>query len=148
MDVWLPFLHVDTGSHCQRLGTKSQKTLSLRLKVEQEKLSGKHVNITYLHRIGLSSYSEPQVCCEVQWFHTCVVMSLCCNIKAQNSPHPRAIPISQKAHFLEPKLRRCQSNPCWYFVSCYFSILCLIYSFWFYVFLTQPSVCGDFSIVL
>lgn len=134
MDVWLPFLLVDIGPCCQQLGTEPQKTLSLRLKVGQGKPSVTHANTWYLNRTGSSSYSEPHGCCEVRWFLTGVVMSLSCNIKAKNPPHPRAMPVSQKAHFSEPKLQRCQCNPCWYLVSCYFPILCLICSFWFYVF--------------
>lgn len=66
--------------------------------------------------------------------HDLILVSFCCNIKAKSPPLPRAMPVSQKAHFSESKLGRCQRNLCWYFVSCYFSILCLIYSFWFYVF--------------
>lgn len=118
------------------------------LKVGQRKLLRQQTNLTYLNRTGSSSHSKPQGCCEVQWFHTCVVMSFCFNIKAKSPPHSRAMPISQKARFSEPKLQKMPKQPrlilsLMLFLNFMLNLLLLVLCI-----LTQRSVCGDFPIVL
>lgn len=138
--IWQPFLLVDLNSRSQQWAPNLRKH-----ELEIKGRAGQAGGETREHSASAQDGVEFRLrATRVLW--SAMISYLWCHFAV--TWEPRVLPaqgqwpISQKAHFPKPKLQRCQCNPCWCFVSCYFSILCLIYSFWFYVFWHSPVYVG------